>query len=63
KLGISIDGGTLYCTHQPCSVCAKMIINVGIQRVVYQQGYPDPFSLQLFAEANVKLERFDEPLE
>ena len=36
KLGVSIDGATLYCTHQPCSVCAKMIINAGIRRVVYQ---------------------------
>jgi dCMP deaminase len=39
KLGVSIDGATLYCTHQPCSVCAKMIINAGIRRVVYQEGY------------------------
>ncbi|MBR2924016.1 MAG: cytidine/deoxycytidylate deaminase family protein [Clostridia bacterium] len=63
KLGISIDGATLYCTHQPCSVCAKMIINVGIKRVIYQQGYPDSFSLELFEQAGVKLERFEEPLD
>ena len=63
KLGISIDGGTLYCTHQPCSVCAKMIVNVGIRRVVYQQGYPDKFSLEIFDEAGVKLEQFNEPLD
>ena len=31
KLGISIDGATLYCTHQPCSMCCKMIINSGIR--------------------------------
>ncbi len=59
KLGISIDGATLYCTHQPCSVCAKMIINAGIRRVVYQEGYPDEFSLRIFEEAQVLLERFD----
>ena len=58
KLGISIDGATLYCTHQPCSVCAKMIINAGIRRVIYQEGYPDPFSLEIFAEAGVKLEQY-----
>ncbi len=62
KLGIAIDGATLYCTHQPCSVCAKMIINVGIRRVVYQQGYPDTFSLELFEEAGVLLEQFTEPV-
>ena len=60
KLGVSIDGATLYCTHQPCSMCCKMIINSGIRRVVYEQGYPDPFTLELFAEAGVSLERFEE---
>ena len=59
KLGVSIDGATLYCTHQPCSVCAKMIINAGISRVVYQEGYPDEFSLEIFREANVRLEHYD----
>lgn len=58
KLGVSIDGATLYCTHQPCSVCAKMIINAGIRRVIYRDGYPDDFSLALFEEAGVTLERY-----
>lgn len=59
KLGISIDGGTLYCTHQPCSVCAKIIINAGIKRIVYQEGYPDPFALELINEAGVLLEKYE----
>lgn len=59
KLGVSIDGATLYCTHQPCSVCAKMIINAGIVRVVYREGYPDDFARQLLSEAEVALERFE----
>ena len=58
KLGLSIDGATLYCTHQPCSVCAKMIINAGISRVVYDQGYPDSFTLELMNEANIILEQY-----
>ena len=58
KLGVSIEGATLYCTHQPCSVCAKMIINAGIRRIVYQEGYPDEFSLEIFSEAGVQLERY-----
>ena len=56
KLGISIDGGTLYCTHQPCILCAKMICNSGIVRVVYEKGYPDEFSLEIFKEAGVIVE-------
>ena len=59
KLGISIDGATMYGTHQPCVICAKMIINAGIKRVVYKEGYPDEFSLQLFNEAQVSVEKYE----
>ncbi len=58
KLGVSIDGSTLYCTHQPCILCAKMIANVGIRRVVYEKGYPDAFSLEILEEAGVAVERY-----
>ena len=60
KYGINISGATLYCTHQPCVICAKMIINAGIKRVVYKEGYPDEFSIQLFDEANVSVEKYEE---
>ncbi len=67
KLGISIDGATLYCTHQPCVICAKIIVNAGIDRVMYREGYPDEFSLEIFKEANVSLERYcpdeEQPIE
>ena len=60
KMGISIDGATLYCTHQPCVICAKMIINSGIKRIVYRNGYPDEFSLQLLNESGVEIEQYKE---
>ena len=60
KLGSSIEGATLYCTHQPCVICAKMIVNSGISRVVYKHGYPDEFSVQMLKEGGVLLERFEE---
>ena len=60
RLGINIEGATLYCTHQPCVICAKMIINAGIKRVVYKEGYPDNFSLELFKEAEVFVEQLGE---
>ena len=41
-------------------ICAKMIINAGIARVVYKNGYPDEFSMQLFAEANVRVEKYED---
>ncbi len=59
KLGIIIDGATLYCTHQPCSICAKMIINSGIKKVVYKEGYPDEWTLQLFKEADVECVKYE----
>ena len=60
RLGISIDGATLYCTHQPCVICAKMIVNAGIRRVVYQEGYPDDFAVEMLKEGGVILERYVE---
>lgn len=59
KLGVSIDGAVLYCTHQPCVICAKMIVNAGIKRVVYAEGYPDEFAAQMLKEGGVALERFE----
>lgn len=58
KLGVSIEGATLYCTHQPCVICAKMIVNSGIARVIYGEGYPDEFALKIFEMAGVPLERY-----
>lgn len=60
RMGINIDNATLYCTHQPCSSCTKLIINAGIKKVVYKEGYPDEFSLLLFKEANIELMRYSE---
>ncbi len=60
KLGISVEGATLYCTHQPCVICAKIIINSGIKKVIYKYGYPDDFSLELFNEAGVEVLNFTE---
>ncbi len=57
--GVSVRGATLYCTHEPCITCAKMLVNAGIERVVYLQEYPDPFARQMLEEAGVVLERFE----
>jgi len=55
RQGIAIDGAYLYCTHQPCSICSKLIINSGIKKVVYIQPYPDEFAIELMNEANIKM--------
>ncbi len=48
---------TVYCTTQPCVLCAKMLINAGVRRIVYRGGYPDALSLELLREAKVQLEQ------
>jgi len=58
KLGISIDGGTIYVTNHPCFICAKMLINAGIKRIVYKEGYPDEFAKGILKEAGIKVEQF-----
>jgi len=53
--GVSIKDATLYCTTQPCSICAKMLINAGIRKICYQSGYADPMAKEMLAEAGVDL--------
>jgi dCMP deaminase len=53
--GVGIEGATLYCTHQPCTLCTKMLINAGIKRVVYCEDYPDEESLKFFALAKIEI--------
>ncbi len=54
--GVSIRGGTIYTTHFPCVLCAKMLINAGIRRVVFADGYPDLLSRELLTEAGLMVE-------
>jgi dCMP deaminase len=55
--GVATTGSTLYCTHQPCSLCAKMLINAGIGRVVFEGDYPDTFSLEMLEAARIEIVR------
>lgn len=53
--GTSIQHGELYCTTQPCVICAKMIINSEIKRIFVAESYNDPMALEMLAQANVEL--------
>ncbi|OIN96003.1 MAG: cytidine deaminase [Deltaproteobacteria bacterium CG1_02_45_11] len=57
--GVSIKGGTLFCTNLPCSICAKMIINAGLEKIYYKSGYADSLSLEMLQEAGVKVIKLD----
>ncbi len=52
--GVSVQGATLYCTNQPCIICAKMIINAGIVRVLYRNEYRDRMAEDMFKEAGIE---------
>ena len=52
-MGNSIEGSTIYVTHQPCIICAKMIINARISAIIAKEGYPDELALNLINEANI----------
>lgn len=56
--GIAIDGATVYCTHQPCVLCAKILINAGVQEIVYREAYPDELAQEMLAEAGITPRRF-----
>jgi len=53
--GVSIKDSTLYCTNLPCSICAKMIINAGIKKIVYRSGYTDDLSIEMLTDARVEI--------
>lgn len=53
--GVPIKGGTLYSTTFPCVLCAKMLINAGVNKIVYKGDYPDPLSLEILQEGNIEV--------
>ena len=52
--GTAIRGATLYCTHSPCILCAKMIVNAGIKRCYFAEMYSEEAFRDLFNEAGVE---------
>jgi len=53
--GVSVRDSILYCTHQPCLLCTKMIMNAGIEKVRYVVGYPDPLALRLASDGGLEI--------
>lgn len=54
--GVSIEGATIYCTHSPCILCAKMLTNARIKRFVTFARYSDDSFLELFNEAGIEFD-------
>jgi dCMP deaminase len=58
--GVSIRGAVLYCTNLPCIICAKMLINAGVRRIVYLEGYADALTGEMLKEVGMELVRLEE---
>lgn len=64
RLGIALEGSTLYCKMTPCRTCAMLIINCGIERVVCEKKYhAGAESEQMFEQVGLELEYIDESYE
>lgn len=59
KIGVSTEGATIYITLQPCVICAKMLVNAGIKRIVYRGEYPDALAQSILAEADIEIKVMD----
>jgi len=57
--GIPIKGATLYSTLHPCVICSKMLINAGVERIIYLEGYPDDLARELLEEAGIEIVHYD----
>jgi len=59
--GVSLEGSTVYCTHTPCVLCAKMLVNAKIKRFVSFGSYNDDTFVQLFREAGIEVDIKNRP--
>lgn len=59
--GVSLEGSTIYCTHTPCVLCAKMLVNAKIKRFVSFGKYADDTFIELFHEAGIEVDIKDRP--
>lgn len=53
--GTAVRGSTVFCTHKPCNLCMKMLINAGVHRVYYSEGYEDGMADEMAREAGMEL--------
>lgn len=60
--GVSLEGSTIYCTHTPCVLCAKMLVNAKIRRYVSFGRYDDNSFIDLFREADIEVDIKKRPL-
>jgi dCMP deaminase len=55
--GVTTKNATMYCTNHPCIICSKMIINSGINKIVYREGYSDQLAKEMLKEAGIEAKK------
>ena len=61
RFGTPAVGGVIYITTSPCSLCMKLLVNVGVTKIVYEELYDDELSMEIAREAGIKTEQFKKP--
>lgn len=57
--GVKTEEAVVYCTHQPCIICTKILINAGIKKIYFKNPYSDKFSEKLLKESAVELYKYE----
>jgi dCMP deaminase len=56
--GVKTEGSTVYCTHQPCIICTKILINAGVEKIYFKNAYADQFAEKLLEESKIELIKY-----
>ena len=58
--GVKTEDSIVYCTHQPCIICTKILINAGVKKIYFKNSYSDEFAEKLLNQSNVKFIKYEE---
>ncbi len=56
--GVKTEGAAVYCTHQPCIICTKILINAGVEKIYFKNAYADKFAEELLEESEIELIKY-----
>jgi len=57
--GVKTEDSTVYCTHQPCIICTKILINAGVKKIYFKNSYSDEFAENLLEQSNVEFIKYE----
>lgn len=57
--GVKTEGSTVYCTHQPCVICTKILINAGVEKIYFKNAYSDQLAEKILKESNIDFFKYE----